>query len=287
MHERKHVSLGPIHVGDGHPTVIVAELGVNHLGDPGRMLAMIDAAIDAGADLLKFQTYSAEKRYDRATNPKADEFISNLARWELPREVEAHMWEHAVRRGATVFTSPFDAESAAFAHELGSVGFKLAAFEVVNLSLVRALAQFGKPVVISRGMCSFEELDRAIEILQEGGCPVVLLHCISSYPVQRQDSNLAMIRTLRERYTWPVGHSDHTRGCDLPPLAVACGANMIEKHFTVNPKLRESDNPFSITPGELREIVFRVRQVEEWLGSGEITRIPAEEFMWSFRRKTA
>lgn len=287
MQPRHEVALGPHTVGDGHPVSIVAELGVNHLGDPGRMLEMIDAAVDAGADLLKFQTYSAESRYDRLTNPKADEFIENLARWELPRDVEARMWEHAAGRGATVFTSPFDPDSAAFAHELGSVGFKLAAFEVVNLSLVRALAGYGKPVVISRGMCSYDELDTAIEILREGGCPVVLLHCISSYPVQRHDSNLAMIRALRERYPWPVGHSDHTRGCDLPPLAVACGANMIEKHFTVNPKLRESDNPFSVTPGELREIVFRVRQVESWLGSGEITRIPAEEFMWSFRRKTA
>ena len=285
--ERRSVQLGPHTVGDGHPVTIVAELGVNHLGDPGRMREMIDAAVDAGADALKFQTYTAEARYDRATNPKAERFIADLARWEFPREVEAELWAYAAARGATVFTSAFDPDSARFADDLGSVAYKLAAFETVNHRLVRALGELGKPVVISRGMCSHEELDACVEILEQAGCPVVLLHCISSYPVQKADSNLAMIRTMRERYRWPIGHSDHSRGCDIPPLAVAAGAVMIEKHFTVNPKLRESDNPFSITPEELEEIVFRVRQVERYLGSGEITRIPTEDYMWDFRRRTA
>ncbi len=285
--QRKTVSLGPRPVGDGQPVCLVAELGVNHLGDAGRMRAMIDAAIDAGADALKFQTYEAERRYDRATNPKAGRFIEDLARWQLPREVEAGLWRHAQERGAVVFTSPFDEGSASFAAELGSVAFKLAAFEVVNLALVRALARHGKPVVVSRGMCTAEELDRCVRTLEDGGCEVVLLHCISSYPVQERDSNLRMIHTLRERYAWPVGHSDHTRGTAVPPLAVAAGACMIEKHFTVNPKLRESDNPFSVTPDELREIAFRVRQVEAILGSGGIARVPAEEYMWSFRRESA
>lgn len=284
--ERKSVRFGPLRIADGERVPIVAELGVNHLGDLGRALAMVDAALDAGADVLKFQTYEAERRYDRATNPKAELFIQNLARWQLSREDEARQWQHALGRGAVVFTSPFDAESAAFAVEMGTVGFKLAAFEVVNLELVRALARFGKPVVVSRGMCSLAELDRCVAILEQGGCEVVLLHCISSYPVLERDSNLRMIHSLRERYAWPIGHSDHTRGTHVPPLAVAAGATMIEKHFTVNPKLRESDNPFSVTPDELREIVFRVRQVESMLGSGQVTRIPAEEFMWSFRRNT-
>ena len=95
-----------------------------------------------------------------------------------------------------------------------------------------------------------------------------------------------MIHALRERFDWPVGHSDHTRGCDIPPLAVAAGANMIEKHFTINPKLRESDNPFSITPDELQEILFRVRQVERWMGS-EVVKVETEGYMWDFRRPTA
>lgn len=284
---RRTVELGPLTIGDGHPVAIVAELGVNHLGDAGRMRAMIDAAVEAGADVLKFQTYTAEERYDRASNPKADRFIADLARWEFTRDQEAELWRYAHERGAVVFTSAFDPDSAVFADGLGSVGYKLAAFETVNHRLVRALGELGKPVVISRGMCTHEDLDGCVAILEDAGCPVILLHCISSYPVQKPDSNLAMIRTLRERYRWPVGHSDHSRGCDIPPLAVAAGAVMIEKHFTVNPKLRESDNPFSITPDELREIVFRVRQTETYMGSGEITKLPTEEYMWDFRRRTA
>ena len=150
------MSLGPLAVGDGQPVRIVAELGVNHLGDLGRALAMVDAAVEAGADLLKFQTYTAERRYDRATNPKAGRFIEDVARWELTRDQEARLWEHARARGAVVFTSPFDADSAAFAHEMGSVAFKVAGFETVNLALVRALARYGKPLVFSRGMTTFE-----------------------------------------------------------------------------------------------------------------------------------
>ena len=287
MNARKTVQLGPLRVGDEHPVAIVAELGVNHLGDYGRMVEMIDQAIAGGADLLKFQTYTAETRYDRATNPKAAQFIENLARWEFTREEEARLWAHARDQGAVVFTSPFDSGSAAFAVEQGTVGFKLAAFEVVNLHLVRALGSFGLPVMISRGMTSHAELDACVALLEEGGCEVVILHCVSSYPLMKRDSNLRMIHTLRERYTWPIGHSDHTRGCDLPPLAVAAGASMIEKHFTVNPKLRESDNPFSITPDELREIVFRVRQVEGYLGDGDIQCIEAEAYMHDFRRLSA
>ncbi len=287
MSTRKTASLGSVTVGDGYGVAIVAELGVNHLGDPGRMTEMIDQAIAGGADLLKFQTYTAEARYDRDLNPKADQFIANLARWEFTRDTEARLWEHARKAGATVFTSPFDADSAAFAVEMGTVGFKLAAFEVVNHALVRALASFGKPVVISRGMTRFEELDECVKILEDGGCEVVLLHCVSSYPLERGDSNLRMIHTMRQRYDWPIGHSDHTPGCEVPPLAVAAGASMIEKHFTVNPKLRESDNPFSITSDQLREIVFRVRQVEDIMGRGDIESIEAEKYMRDFRRPTS
>ena len=287
MSPRKTTHVGPFHVGDDYPVAIVAELGVNHLGDYGRMVDMIHQAVASGADMLKFQTYTAESRYDRGSNPKADMFIENLARWEFTRDEEARLWEYAHKQGAVVFTSPFDADSAAFAVELGTVGFKLAAFEVVNHALVRALASYGKPVMISRGMTTFEELDACVKILEEGGCEVVILHCVSSYPLLKRDSNVRMIHSLRDRYDWPIGHSDHTRGCDIPPLAVAAGASMIEKHFTVNPKLRESDNPFSVTPDEMREIVFRVRQVESYLGDGDIECIDAETYMRDFRRQTA
>ncbi len=284
MKKRQVVQIGEHSVGDGHPVCIVAELGVNHLGDFDRAKEMISAAHEGGADMLKFQTYKAEKRYDENANPKGRAFIEKLSRWEFSRDKEAELWEYARSLGATVFTSPFDEESLEFAYHMGSVAFKLAAFEIVNYKLVRAMAQRGKPIVFSTGMASDEETSKAIAILGQYNTPYVILHCISSYPVLRIDSNLRMIHSFREKYDCPVGHSDHTRGTDIPPLAVAAGANMIEKHFTVNPKLRESDNPFSVTPNELREMVWKVRQVEKYMGRGDVVRIEAENYMWDFRR---
>lgn len=284
--KRKTVTIGNHTVGDGHPVCIVAELGVNHLGDFNRAKEMIRAAHEAGADLLKFHTYIAEKRYDRQSNPKADEFIENLARWEFPRDKDTQLWEYAKSLGAAVFTSAFDESSVDFAEEMGTEAYKLAAFEVVNHRLVRAIAGKGKPVVISRGMASDEELRSAIGILEENGAPYIILHCISSYPLQKKDSHIRMIHTLREKYDCPIGHSDHTHGTEIPPLAVAAGANMIEKHFTTTPKRRESDNFFSVTPEDLREMIWKIRQVEQYLGSGDIINIDTEEYMLPFRRVT-
>ena len=183
-----------------------------------------------------------------------------------------------------MFTSPFDTDSLHFADNLGSLAFKVAAFEVVNHELLKAIADTGKPVIVSRGMTTKEELDRCVDIFENYGVEYILLHCISSYPTMHFDSNLNMIHTLKDRYDCPIGHSDHTRGVDIPPLAVAAGASIIEKHFTVNAKLRESDNPFSITPDELKEMIWRVRQVETYMGSESIDRIDAENYMWDFRR---
>lgn len=283
---RHEVVIGPYTIGDGHPVPVVAEIGVNHLGDLQLAMDMVSAAHEAGAHLIKLQTYVAEKRYDPVRNPKGKQFIEMLTEWQLTKDEEIRLWEHANRIGAVTFTSPFDPGSADFAQELGSVAFKLAAFEIVNLELVRAVAKHGKPVVFSRGMATDEEVDACIQTCQDFGAPVIVLHTVSSYPLQKKDSNLVMIRHLRERYAWPVGHSDHTAGTTIPPLAVAAGANMIEKHFTITPKRRESDNFFSITPEELEEIVFSVGQVERWMGS-RATRIATEDYMYDFRRPTS
>ena len=250
------------------------------------MQDMIHSAHEAGADYLKFQTYLAEKRYDKKSNPKAEMFIELLKAWQFTRDQEAKLWEFANKIGARVFTSAFDSDSVEFAHSLGTLAFKIAAFEVVNLKLVRTMAAKKKPVIFSRGMTSDTEIQAAIKILESNGCPYIILHTISSYPLEKRHSNLRMIQILREKYSCPVGHSDHTLGTDIPPLAVAAGANMIEKHFTVAPKLRESDNFFSMTSDDLKELIFKVRQVESYLGAGEITSIEAEKFMWDYRRHT-
>jgi sialic acid synthase SpsE len=250
------------------------------------MKEMIHAAHEAGADLLKFQTYLADQRYDLQNNPKASAFTDLVSQWQFSRDQETELWEYARSLGATVFTSPFDADSVNFANDLESVAFKLAAFEVVNLKLVRAIAACGKPVVLSRGMVTLAELDTCLGILDDHSIPYIILHTISSYPLEKRNSHLRMIHSLRELYSCPIGHSDHTAGSEIPPLAVAAGANMIEKHFTVNPKLRESDNFFSVTSDDLRDIKFRVRQAESYLGLGDIVKVDTEDYMWDFRRPT-
>ncbi len=286
MKMRNSVMIGTHTIGDGYPTCVVAELGVNHLGDFDRMKEMIHAAHVGGADLLKFQTYVADSRYDLEKNPKARAFTERVREWEFSREKEAELWAYAQDLGATVFTSPFDEESLDFADQMGSVAYKVAGFEVVNKKLIRAIAKKRKPVVFSRGMASLAELHEAAAICDACDTPYIMLHCISSYPLEKKDSHLRMIHTLREAFNCPVGHSDHTYGTDIPPLAVAAGANMIEKHFTVCQKRRESDNFFSITREELEELISKVRQVDSYLGRGDITNIDTEDYMWDFRRKT-
>ena len=284
MKQRNSAKIGELVIGDGQPVAIVAELGVNHLGDFGRMKEMIFAAHEAGADFLKFQTYIAEKRYDTRINPKAAQFIEWLSAWQFSRDQEADLWAYAQKIGAKVFTSPFDTESVEFANELGTLAYKIAAYELVNLNLIRSIAAKGKTIVFSRGMSSDDEIKRAIKIMEENSCSYIILHTVSSYPLEKKNSHLRMIMALREKYNSPIGHSDHTVGTDIPPLAVAAGANMIEKHFTVAPKIRESDNFFSVTADDLRELIFKVRQAETYMGSGEIIKIDTEDYMWDFRR---
>jgi sialic acid synthase SpsE len=287
MKERKTVQIGPHTIGDYYPTAVVAELGVNHLGKFDIAKEMITKAHQSGAHILKFQTYRAEDRYDPVNNPKGKEFIKLLSEWEFPRDQDKELWDYAKSLGATVMTSPFDEDSVKFAEEMGCEGYKVAAFEVVNHKLMKAIAETKKPVVMSRGMCTMEDLHTTAEIFEKSGSPYVILHCISSYPLEKKDSHLKMIHSLRNEFECPIGHSDHTPGTAIPPLAVAAGANMIEKHFTVTPKYRLSDNFFSITPDELEEIVFKVKQVDSWMGRGDITVIEPEKFMKTFRRHTS
>ena len=282
----KEVKLGKKIIGENQTVKFVAELGVNHLGDFDRAKEMIDSAINSGADYLKFQTYLSEKRYDLKTNPKAKEFIKNLSNWEFSREKDEILWRYAQDKGAQVFTSPFDIDSVNFAEKMGTIGYKIAAFEINNHQLITEICKAKKPIIISRGMCTFKEMDDVVNIFEKNSCPYIILHTISSYPLRKIYSNLNMIHALKKRYDCPIGHSDHTVGTEIPPLAVAAGADIIEKHFTVNPKLRESDNFFSVTEEEVKEIKFKIDQVRVYMGKNDISKIDTEDYMWTFRRKS-
>ncbi len=282
----KNVKIGKKLVGKDTNVKFTAELGVNHLGDFDRAKEMVKSAVNSGADFLKFQTYISEKRYDTIKNPHGKKFIENLSNWEFSRDEDQKIWEYGKSLGAEIFTTPFDIESLYFAEKMGSIAYKIAAFEINNHELIKEICNLKKPIIISRGMCTFEEMDKVVEIFEKNNCEYIILHTISSYPLKKIDSNLSMINTLKTRYDCPIGHSDHTHGTEIPPLAVAAGAEMIEKHFTINPKLRESDNFFSVTEDEVKEIKFLINKVKTYMGKDNIDKIETEDFMWNFRRDT-
>ncbi len=281
---QKIVKIDGINVGNLNYVPIIAEIGVNHLGSLERAKNMCKLAIEGGADFLKFQTYVAEKRYDQINNPKGKEFTKNLKEWQLSKDDERELWKYAKDLGGKVFTSVYEAESIEFAMELETCAFKIAAFEMNNLKLLKEVINTKKPLIISCGMTNIDEIKNLAKFLDENNSEYVLLHTVSSYPLEKKHSNLKMIHILRENFKCPVGHSDHTHGTDIPPLAVAAGAAIIEKHFTDNIKFRLSDNFFSITKECLKIMRFNMDLVSSYLNSNDLIADDPEKFMRNFKK---
>jgi len=259
--KKKIVNISGIKIGEGLPVPVIAEIGVNHLGSLVRAKKMVDLANDGGADFIKFQTYIAKYRYDLKKNPKAKKFIEMTKKWQFSRSEEIKLWKYASKKKAKLFTSVYDYRTVKFAEELGTLAYKIAAFEITNKKLISEVIKTKKPVIISCGMTNISEIKKIIKPFQENNIDFILLHTVSSYPLQKIHSNLNKIWELKQNFNCPVGHSDHTAGVEIPTLAAAAGAQIIEKHFTDQPKYRESDNFFSITSDELKEIKFNLNKV--------------------------
>ena len=281
--KRQKINIADVTIGDGCKVPFIAEIGVNHLGDFERAKKMVDGAIDGGAEFIKFQTYVAEKRYDKK-NPKYDEFTNLVKKWQFTKSVEKDLWTYAQKKGARVLTSVYDEESVEFANSLGTLAFKVAAFEISNKKLIKKIIDFKKPIIVSCGMTNFDEIDKLVSLLEANKSEYILLHTVSSYPLEEKNSNLLKIRKLRERYNCPIGHSDHTAGTNIPILAAAVGANIIEKHFTDNPKHRLSDNFFSITKDQLKKIKFDLDYFYNVFYSPTFEKDDPEKFMRDFKK---
>jgi len=273
---REQIEIAGRRVGAGAPCFVIAEAGANH----NRSLAMgrelIDAAAEAGADAVKFQTYSAETLYSKKT-PRFTylEGITAKETWdlikeiELPREWQAELQAYAARRGIPFFSSPFDYRAVDELHALGVPAFKIASFEIVDLPLIRYAAAKGRPLVISTGLATYEDVQDALDACRaEGNAEVALLQCASLYPAPPERINLRAMETMRRAFGVPVGLSDHTRGIHVAVAAAALGACAVEKHFTLHRGLPGPDHPFAIEPGELRDMVRQIRDVEAALGDG-------------------
>lgn len=280
---RKHVEFGTKKIGDNQRIPFIAEIGVNHLGKIKNALELVESAIRAGSDFLKFQTYIAEERYDKK-NPKYDEFTKLLKEWQLSREEEIEMWQLAKNLGAEVFTSVYENKSIEFTEKMGTVGYKIAAFEMNNKPLLNEVIKTKKPIIISCGMTNIEEIRKLSDFLDENNVNYILLHVVSSYPLEERHSFLKKITLLKEEFNCPIGHSDHTPGTLIPPLAVAAGAQIIEKHFTISPKYRLSDNFFSVTEEQVKKIKLDLEWAYQATYSPTFDKFDPEKFMRNFKK---
>jgi sialic acid synthase SpsE len=263
-------------VGPGEPVYVVAEAGANHNRDLSMAKELIDVAADAGADAVKFQTYTGSGLYSAKT-PRFEylkderspaELLDTLA---LPREWQAELAAYAGSRGIPFFSTPFDADAVDGLAALGVPAMKIASFELVDLPLIGRVAAVGVPVILSTGMATYGEIEDALDAVGQVGNPsVALLRCASVYPAPAEIMNLRAMATMRDAFGVPVGLSDHTTGIAVPTAAAALGAELIEKHFTLSRELEGPDHPYALEPDELRAMIAAVREVEAALGNGRV-----------------
>ena len=263
-------------------TFIIAEGGINHNGTMKTALRMIDAAKKAGADAIKFQTYITEKRV-----AKGSPIYGILKQCELTANDMARLKKHADTVGIIFFSTPFDTESVLLLKKLRVRLIKISSFDIVNEPLLKTAASTGIPLIISRGMATKKEINRAVSICERMRAQFALLHCVSAYPTPKAKVNLCAISTLRRLYPKVViGYSDHTLDLDACVYAVALGARILEKHFTLDRNMKGPDHALSADPKMLAELVSRVRELEVMLGSGSITSLPIEKATRQYRRVT-
>ncbi|MEN8376725.1 MAG: N-acetylneuraminate synthase family protein [Gemmatimonadota bacterium] len=270
-------------IGPGRPCFVIAEAGVNHDGDPGRAHALIDAAAAAGVDAIKFQTFdpaslvapSAPRApYQVAATGDSSSQFRMLAELRLDPAVYPELADHALEAGLCFLSTPFDEESASMLAGLGVPGFKLASPDLVNDPLLEAVAGYGLPLILSTGMADLDECRRALQVARAAGAAqIALLHCVTDYPARPGDCNLRAMATLRRELDVPVGWSDHTLGAAIALAAVALGADIVEKHFTVDRTLTGPDHAASLEPPDLAELLVNIRDVEAALGDGR--KVPA------------
>jgi N,N'-diacetyllegionaminate synthase len=273
-------------IGDGQPCFVVAEAGVNHNGDPRMAARLVDAAADAGADAVKFQAFRAgevasvgspKAAYQLRSGTTDESQADMLSRLELSPETFADLARRAKSRGTLFLASAFDVRSVDMLVGLGVPALKLGSGEITNLALLEHAAQAGVPLILSTGMADLPEIAQAVDTVGgSGDAPLVLLHCTSAYPAPAEQANLRAIATMRDEFGLPVGYSDHSEGDAVALAAVALGACVLEKHFTLDRSLPGPDHRASLEPAQLAELVRRIRLVEGALGDGVKRPTPTE-----------
>lgn len=265
-------------IGLGHPCFIIAEAGVNHNGDPALALKLVDVAADMGADAVKFQTFSAEKLASQSAqmadyqkrNTEAEESqFAMLKKLELSRDAYPALLQRCRERGIVFLSSPFEEESADFLETCDVAAFKIPSGEITNIPYLRHIAAKNRPMIVSTGMATMAEIAAALdEIRASGNSPISLLQCYSDYPARPEYQNLRVMNIYENAFGVPAGFSDHTEGYAVTAAAIALGARLVEKHFTLDRNLPGPDHKASLSPQGLRDMVQAIRDVEAALGDG-------------------
>ena len=261
-------------------TLIIAEAGVNHNGSIEMAKQLIDAAAVAGVDYVKFQTFKAEKlvtkdakqaEYQQRNAADSSQYAM-LKKLELTPRQHEELVAHCKQKGVRFLSTAFDLESIEYLHSLHLGLWKIPSGEITNYPYLKKIAQYGEPVIMSTGMCSMDDVEQAINVLLKNGLTkeqITLLHCNTEYPTPMQDVNLKAMLQLRDKFGVKVGYSDHTKGIEVPIAAVALGAEVIEKHFTLDRNLPGPDHKASLESNELKAMVDAIRNIEQALGDGQ------------------
>jgi len=269
-------------------TFIIAEAGVNHNGSLDMAIMMVDAAVAAGADAVKFQTFKAEKLvaakapkadYQRKTTDSDESQLEMIRKLELDETAYFTLYEYCQKKGIQFLSSPFDLESIDILENIGMKTIKIPSGEITNLPYLRKLGALNKQIILSTGMADLREIEDALGVLTDSGTPlenITVLHCNTEYPTPFEDVNLRAMQSIGHAFSVAVGYSDHTLGIEVAVAAVALGAVVIEKHFTLDRSLPGPDHKASLETDELKAMVHAIRNIEKTLGDGIKRSSPSE-----------
>ena len=252
-------------IGEKNPTYFIAEAGLNHNGQIDIARKMIDEAHNAGADAIKFQTYKSKNFLSESS--EYFDFFKNV---ELTYDDFENLKHHADKRGITFLSTPFDFESADFLEKIGISAFKIASSDLTNIPLIEHIAKMNLPMIISTGLGTLEEIDESVEICNSiGNEKIAILHCVADYPANEEKANLDALITMKNKYKVPIGYSDNGESTIVDEVAVSLGADIIEKHFTLDKKMDGPDHSFSILPTDMKQLITKFRLIEKIKGNGD------------------
>lgn len=279
--------------------LIIAEAGVNHNGSLELAKHLIDKAVEAGVDIIKFQTFKSEKLVSKAAKQaeyqqrnigKKDESqLDMLKKLELSQADHEELIAYCKEKGIRFFSTAFDMDSIDYLHSLNMGLWKIPSGEITNYPYLRKIAKYNEPVILSTGMCELSDIEAAINVLLDFGVKkeqITILHCNTEYPTPFADVNLKAMLEIGKKFGVQIGYSDHTKGIEVPIAAVALGATVIEKHFTLDKNMEGPDHKASLEPDELKAMVNAIRNIEQALGSGHKTISPSERKNIEIARKS-